>query len=181
MLQIYLFPSVYTCIIISKRVKIQSNLPASFSLKTYFLQQNFHQHHGRYLHSRFCETRSHICAISPTRSELKSQYVRALCQELRLRKRLSERRAVGAASTLEAALPHNWPKGLQADIRNHRIRLRTGIHPRDNARSNPDDGGKSMRPCCTAFPFNRISIGIQTFDDATLKLLESLARCPAKP
>jgi len=127
---------------------------------------------GIYIHVPFCETRCIYCDFySTTRKELKSQYVRALCQELRLRRdylkgepvetvyfgggtpsQLTEEDFRQIFETLEAVY------GLKAA---HEITLE----------ANPDDLTKEYATMLHNLPFNRISIGIQTFEDATLKLL----------
>lgn len=128
---------------------------------------------GIYLHIPFCKTRCIYCDFySTTRSaELKAHYVQALCQELKMRKHYLKGEKVetiyfggGTPSLLEKedfALIFNTIReqyGLD-----HCIEI--------TLEANPDDLTPDYLEMLSAFPFNRISMGIQTFDDATLNLL----------
>lgn len=128
---------------------------------------------GIYLHIPFCKTRCIYCDFySTTRSELKTRYVRALCSELEMRKEyLKEERVEtiyfggGTPSQLEEGDFRQLFETIQKCYGMescHEITLET----------NPDDLSKEYLQMLSTLPFNRLSMGIQTFDDATLKLLK---------
>lgn len=146
---------------------------------------------GIYIHIPFCKTRCIYCDFySTTRSaEQKASYVQTLCQELKMRKDYLKDEAIetiyfggGTPSLLEKqdfALIFNTIRehyGLE-----HCMEI--------TLEANPDDLTPEYLAMLTTFPFNRISMGIQTFDDATLKLLnrrhnaqtaiEAVGRCRA--
>lgn len=143
---------------------------------------------GIYIHIPFCKTRCIYCDFySTTRSELKRRYTQALCHELSLRQDYLKGEPVktiyfggGTPSQLDendfrqifAAIEHTY--GL---LNAEEITLE----------ANPDDLTEEYTSMLRSLPFNRISMGIQTFDDSTLKLLnrrhtaqqarEAVARC----
>lgn len=128
---------------------------------------------GIYLHIPFCKTRCIYCDFySTTRSELKTRYVRALCSELEMRKEyLKEERVEtiyfggGTPSQLEEGDFRQLFETIQKSYGMescHEITLE----------ANPDDLSKEYLQMLSTLPFNRLSMGIQTFDDATLKLLK---------
>ncbi len=128
---------------------------------------------GIYLHIPFCKTRCIYCDFySTTRSELKTRYVRALCSELEMRKEyLKEERVEtiyfggGTPSQLEEGDFRQLFETIQKCYGMescHEITLE----------ANPDDLSKEYLQMLSTLPFNRLSMGIQTFDDATLKLLK---------
>lgn len=143
---------------------------------------------GIYIHIPFCKTRCIYCDFySTTRSELKHRYTQALCLELSLRQDYLKGEPVktiyfggGTPSQLDeddfrqifAAIEHTY--GL---LNAEEITLE----------ANPDDLTEEYTSMLRSLPFNRISMGIQTFDDSTLKLLnrrhtaqqarEAVARC----
>ena len=128
---------------------------------------------GIYLHIPFCKTRCIYCDFySTTRSELKTRYVRALCRELEMRKKYLKGEYVetiyfggGTPSQLEEE-----DFRLIFDV----IREQYGMeHCREiTLEANPDDLTPDYLKMLASLPFNRISMGIQTFDDTTLQLLK---------
>lgn len=126
---------------------------------------------GIYIHIPFCKTRCIYCDFySTTRSELKSRYIHALCKELQMRKEyLRESQSKRFTSVVE-------PSQLaEEDFREvfETIRKYYGMeHCREiTLEANPDDLTEAYAAMLQNLPFNRISMGIQTFDDSTLKLL----------
>lgn len=128
---------------------------------------------GIYIHIPFCKTRCIYCDFySTTRSaEQKNSYMQALCQELKMRKDYLKDEVIetiyfggGTPSLLEKE-----DFALIFDI----IREHYGLEHcvEITLEANPDDLTPEYLAMLTSFPFNRISMGIQTFDDATLKLL----------
>lgn len=127
---------------------------------------------GIYMHIPFCKTRCIYCDFySTTRSELKERYVDALCKELEMRADYLEGEPIetiyfggGTPSQLSrqdfekifTTLSHTY--GLDHCVET-------------TLEANPDDLRPEYLQVLSDLPFNRISMGIQTFDDRTLKLL----------
>lgn len=128
---------------------------------------------GIYLHIPFCKTRCIYCDFySTTRSELKTRYVRALCSELEMRKEYLKGERVetiyfggGTPSQLEEGDFRQLFETIQKCYGMESCREIT-------LEANPDDLSKEYLQMLSTLPFNRLSMGIQTFDDATLKLLK---------
>lgn len=127
---------------------------------------------GIYLHIPFCKTRCIYCDFySTTRSEQQARYVQALCRELEMRK------AYLKGETVETIY---FGGGTPSQLTPQEFRLlfdtiatHYGMeHCREiTLEANPDDLTEEYLHALSALPFNRISMGIQTFDDATLRLL----------
>ena len=125
-----------------------------------------------YLHIPFCKSRCIYCDFySTTRTELKRHYIHALCRELEIRHDYLPQEPVrtvyfggGTPSLLE-----------EADFRQIFQTLDTvyGLQEAEEItlEVNPDDLTPTYADMLSTLPFNRVSMGIQTFDDATLKLL----------
>ncbi len=128
---------------------------------------------GIYLHIPFCKTRCIYCDFySTTRSELKSRYVQALCRELEMRKGYLKGENIetiyfggGTPSQLEEGDFRQLFETIQKCYGMESCREIT-------LEANPDDLSKEYLQMLSTLPFNRLSMGIQTFDDATLKLLK---------
>lgn len=128
---------------------------------------------GIYLHIPFCKTRCIYCDFySTTRSELKTRYVKALCRELEMRKDY-----LGNEEVQTIYFGGGTPS--QLDFEDFRMIFDTidqhiGIkHCHEiTLEANPDDLTPEYLQSLASLPFNRISMGIQTFDDATLRLLK---------
>ena len=128
---------------------------------------------GIYLHIPFCKTRCIYCDFySTTRSELKARYIQALCQELEIRKAYLKGERIetvyfggGTPSQLEEEDFKQIFDTLQACYgMEHCYEI--------TLEANPDDLSVPYMQMLSTLPFNRISMGIQTFDDATLTLLK---------
>ena len=127
---------------------------------------------GIYIHIPFCKTRCVYCDFySTTRGDLKRRYIDALCKELTLRYDYLQGELVrtvyfggGTPSQLE-----------EEDFRQIFATLSTtyGLDACEEItlEANPDDLTENYVAMLRRMPFNRLSIGIQTFDDATLRLL----------
>ena len=127
---------------------------------------------GIYLHIPFCKTRCIYCDFySTTREDLKRRYVQALCQELRIRQDYLQGAPVETVY-FGGGTPSQLGEEDFADI----FRTLQEVYGLENAveitlEANPDDLTEAYVDTLRRFPFNRISMGIQTFDDATLRLL----------
>ena len=140
--------------------------------RTFASQLNYRTMAGIYIHIPFCKTRCIYCDFySTTHSELKSRYIHALCKELQMRKEYLRGEPVetvyfGGGTPSQLA---------EEDFREvfETIRKYYGMeHCREiTLEANPDDLTEEYTAMLQQLPFNRISMGIQTFDDATLKLL----------
>lgn len=127
---------------------------------------------GIYIHIPFCKTRCAYCDFySTTSDELKQRYVRALCRELELR-----RYYLQGAPIRTIYIGGGTPSQLdekELDMLFHTLEAIYGLQAAEEItiEANPDDLTDSYVNVLQRFPINRISIGIQTFDDPTLKLL----------
>lgn len=128
---------------------------------------------GIYLHIPFCKTRCIYCDFySTTRSELRDRYVEALCHELEIRKdylngetietiyfgggtpsQLTEKDFTLIFDTIQKYFGMEYCREITLE-------------------ANPDDLNMEYLKMLSKFPFNRISMGIQTFNDKTLRLLK---------
>lgn len=128
---------------------------------------------GIYLHIPFCKTRCIYCDFySTTHSELKTRYVQALCRELEMRKDYLKGERVetvyfggGTPSQLEEG---DFKLIFDAIQKNYGMAYCEEI----TLEANPDDLTPEYLHMLSRLPFNRLSMGIQTFDEPTLKLLK---------
>lgn len=125
-----------------------------------------------YLHIPFCKSRCIYCDFySGTDTSQRASYVQALCNELRLRSMYLPTRVLDSIY-----FGGGTPSLLQ---KNDFERLFEAIHTcftlsptaEITLECNPDDLTPSYVAQLQALPFNRISIGIQSFDDSELRFL----------
>lgn len=135
-------------------------------------KQNIRSMAGIYIHIPFCKRRCIYCDFfSTTQSEKKEAYVRALCKELELRRDYLPQEEIatvylggGTPSQLEEkdfgqifdTLYRLYPVSKDAEI---------------TLEANPDDLTPEYVSSLRSLPFNRLSMGIQTFQEETLRLL----------
>lgn len=127
---------------------------------------------GLYIHIPFCKQRCTYCAFySTTLYNIKEQYVDALCKELVTRKDYAGGEVIGTIyigggtpSTLSMSQLQRICDTIYA---NYRISESAEI----TIECNPDDLTADFLSELKQLPFNRISMGIQTFDDTRLKHL----------
>lgn len=127
---------------------------------------------GIYIHIPFCKRRCIYCDFfSTTRSEKKSAYVHALCRELEMRKDYLEGEDIETIY-FGGGTPSQLSKEELEEIFTYIYKV---YHIRPNAETtleaNPDDLTPEYVEMLRQFPINRISMGIQTFQKETLKLL----------
>ncbi|WP_321333449.1 radical SAM family heme chaperone HemW [uncultured Bacteroides sp.] len=128
---------------------------------------------GIYLHIPFCKTRCIYCDFySSTQSNLIKDYISALCRELEMRKEYLQDESIetiyfggGTPSLLSEKDFHQI-----FDIIEHTYGL--SACKEITLEANPDDLSPEYLETLSHLPFNRISIGIQTFNNATLRLLK---------
>ena len=128
---------------------------------------------GIYLHIPFCKTRCIYCDFySTTRSEMADRYVSALCRELELRKSYLDNEQVETiyfgGGTPSQLSKENFEKIFETIEREYNL----GNCEEITLEANPDDLTPEYIKMLASLPFNRISIGIQTFNEQTLRLLK---------
>lgn len=128
---------------------------------------------GIYLHIPFCKTRCIYCDFfSTTKSEEKGRYINALCKELRLRKSYLENESIETIY-FGGGTPSQLDKEDFVRIFNTINEVYDTQHCTEiTLEANPDDLQPAYIDMLASLPFNRISIGIQTFNESTLRLLK---------
>ena len=127
---------------------------------------------GIYLHIPFCKRRCIYCDFfSTTQSEKKDTYVDALCKELILRKEYLGNEKIetiyfggGTPSQLHK---EDFEKIFDVIFKIYDVVPNAEI----TVEANPDDLTEEYLNDLHSLPFNRLSMGIQTFNDHTLQLL----------
>ena len=127
---------------------------------------------GIYIHIPFCKQRCLYCAFySSTLYNIKEQYVDALCHEIAMRKDYLSNQTIstiyfggGTPSTLTI---EQLGKICKTIYNTHNI----ADTPEFTIECNPDDLTPEYLSGLKQLPFNRISMGIQSFDDTQLKRL----------
>ena len=143
---------------------------------------------GIYIHIPFCKTRCIYCDFySTTCSNQTENFVNALCQELKNRKDYLANEPIetiyfGGGTPSQLSI-ENFRQIFECIAQNF-----GQIEAKEiTLEANPDDLTEEYVSQLAQLPFNRISIGIQTFNDDILKLLkrrhnalqaiEAVARC----
>ncbi len=127
---------------------------------------------GIYIHIPFCKTRCSYCDFySTTQSQQIEKYINALCRELEMRKDY-----LGYEPVRTLYFGGGTPSQLQPESFEKVFHTLSSIYNMDECteitiEANPDDLTPEYLNNLSRFPFNRISIGVQTFQDNMLKLL----------
>lgn len=128
---------------------------------------------GIYLHIPFCRTRCIYCDFySTTQPEYKTRYVDALCRELVSRSDYLNGEPIETiywgGGTPSLLSPSDFEKIFVT------IEQQFGLAnvKEVTLEANPDDLSPGYLKALSALPFNRLSIGVQTFCDTTLQLLK---------
>ncbi len=144
---------------------------------------------GIYIHVPFCKTHCTYCDFySTTRNELKDQYVDALCKELAERQSYFPPYTTIETLYFGGGTPSQLSgKDFEKIFRTIRSYYSLASEAEITLEANPDDLNESYLQMLFDFPFNRISIGILTFDDEMLsrlkrrhnaaQALEAVTRC----
>ena len=125
---------------------------------------------GLYIHIPFCKSRCIYCGFfSTTMLDLRQQYVDALCQEMKMR-------CQGAENISTIYLGGGTPSQLTTDqLRQilHRAYIYNKVEKDAEVtiEVNPDDVTERFANDLTQLSVNRISMGVQTFDDKRLRFL----------
>ena len=127
---------------------------------------------GIYIHIPFCKRRCIYCDFfSTTQSEKKSAYVRALCRELEMRRDYVEGEEIETiylGGGTPSQLTEEELKAIFSSIYHiYKVKEDAEI----TLEANPDDLTPEYVAMLRQLPVNRISMGIQTFQEETLKLL----------
>ena len=127
---------------------------------------------GIYIHIPFCKRRCIYCDFfSTTQSKKKSAYVRALCRELEMRRDYVEGEEIETiylGGGTPSQLTEEELKAIFSSIY-HIYKVKTNAEI--TLEANPDDLTPEYVAMLRQLPVNRISMGIQTFQEETLKLL----------
>lgn len=133
---------------------------------------------GIYIHIPFCKSRCIYCGFySTTNKELKERYVDALIREIHMRKddfaRLGT--SLSPSSTSTVYFGGGTPSSLSVcDIERIVCALEStfnGTPSEVTLEMNPDDVTKDYIKAVRQMGINRISMGIQTFDDSRLQFI----------
>ena len=127
---------------------------------------------GIYIHIPFCKRRCIYCDFfSTTQSEKKAEYVHALVRELEMRKDYvgdEEIETIYLGGGTPSQLSHEELEEIFAYIyKVYKVTPDAEI----TLEANPDDLTPEYVSMLRSLPINRISMGIQTFQEETLKLL----------
>ncbi|MBQ9357864.1 MAG: radical SAM family heme chaperone HemW [Prevotella sp.] len=127
---------------------------------------------GLYIHIPFCKSRCVYCAFySTTRLNLCKRYVEALNKEMLLRKEETQQTisTIYLGGGTPSVLPMYLLKQLFIYI-NNVYKNRVG-EPEVTLECNPDDVTDAFVEGLRQLPVNRISMGVQTFDNKRLTIL----------
>ena len=127
---------------------------------------------GLYIHIPFCKQRCSYCAFySTTLYNIRERYVNALCKELAMRKEYAGGGTIetiyfggGTPSTLSMEQLQKICDAIYATYT-------VSVTPEVTIECNPDDLTPDFLAQLKRLPFNRISMGVQSFNDAQLKRL----------
>ena len=127
---------------------------------------------GIYIHIPFCKRRCIYCDFfSTTQSEKKSAYVRALCRELEMRQDYvggEEIETIYLGGGTPSQLTEEELKAIFSSVYHiYKVKEDAEI----TLEANPDDLTPEYVAMLRQLPINRISMGIQTFQEETLMLL----------
>ena len=127
---------------------------------------------GIYIHIPFCKRRCAYCDFfSTTQGEAAAAYVDAVCEELRLRKDY-----LGGDEVGTIYFGGGTPSQLSTPLLGKIIEVIYNIYKvrRDaeiTLEANPDDLTADYLRSISSLPFNRLSMGVQTFSDEVLRLI----------
>ena len=127
---------------------------------------------GIYIHIPFCKRRCIYCDFfSTTQSEKKAEYVHALVRELEIRKDYLDNEEIETIY-LGGGTPSQLSQEELEEIFAHIYKVyKVTPDAEITLEANPDDLIPEYVSMLRTLPFNRISMGIQTFQEETLKLL----------
>lgn len=126
-----------------------------------------------YIHIPFCQSRCLYCDFySTTHVAQKEQYVDCLIREMEERKSEWPSRARTLSIYIGGGTPSTLPPSMLVRLINAtQQRFNPEIDAEITIEANPDDVTPEWIEAIKQTPVNRISMGVQTFDDAKLKFL----------
>ena len=127
---------------------------------------------GIYIHIPFCKRRCIYCDFfSTTQSEKKADYVHALVRELEMRKDYLDNEEIETIY-LGGGTPSQLSQEELEEIFTYIYKVyKVTLDAEITLEANPDDLTPEYVSMLRNLPINRISMGIQTFQEETLKLL----------
>ena len=127
---------------------------------------------GIYIHIPFCKRRCIYCDFfSTTQSEKKAEYVHALVRELEMRKDYLGNEEIETIY-LGGGTPSQLSQEELEEIFTYIYKVyKVTLDAEITLEANPDDLTPEYVSMLRNLPINRISMGIQTFQEETLKLL----------
>ena len=129
---------------------------------------------GIYIHIPFCKSRCIYCGFySTVGTSFRQKYVDALCEEMRLRGRIRPVTVYlggGTPSQLSASQLIQLFDCMD-EVYGSMWQERDGQSIEVTMECNPDDVDESYASSVGTLPVNRVSLGVQTFDDARLQFL----------
>ncbi|SDS24946.1 radical SAM family heme chaperone HemW [Winogradskyella sediminis] len=127
---------------------------------------------GIYIHIPFCKQACHYCDFHfSTSLKKKDELVNALCQELELRKDEFKNSSVETIYFGGGTPSLLTNEELQVLIDSVYQNYKVSANPEITLEANPDDLSKERIIELSKSPINRLSIGIQSFFEADLKLM----------
>jgi oxygen-independent coproporphyrinogen-3 oxidase len=128
---------------------------------------------GIYIHIPFCKSRCIYCGFySTTGLDLRQQYVDAVCKEMDLHKRDGSF-CVNQIKTIY--LGGGTPSQLAGNQLRQLFQYINKVYGQGaeevTIECNPDDITSGYATMLSQFPINRVSMGVQTFDDQRLRFL----------
>lgn len=125
-----------------------------------------------YLHFPFCKSRCIYCDFFSTTSlDLRRRYVEALKRELSLRRDYLGRECVDTLY-FGGGTPSQMDVDMLAEVMDCVYTLfDISTHAEVTMECNPDDLSEAYLDGLRSLPINRLSLGVQTFDDARLRFL----------
>lgn len=140
-----------------------------------------------YIHIPFCRSRCIYCGFySTTALDLRQRYVDALCREMEIRGEWREVRGeridietvyIGGGTPSQLTIPQLrqlfiyinkvYAHPLDTSLSSHLLPLTTEV----TIEVNPDDVTVEFAAMLSQLPINRVSMGVQTFDDQRLQFL----------
>ena len=133
---------------------------------------------GIYIHIPFCRSRCIYCGFySTTALDLRQRYVDALCREMEIRGTRKEEGGKRNGEEIETIyLGGGTPSQLTPSQLRQLFIYINKVYPLTSEREitievNPDDVTVEFAALLQQLPVNRVSMGIQTFDDQRLRFL----------
>ena len=128
---------------------------------------------GLYIHIPFCKSRCIYCGFySTTNSELRQRYVDAVCKQMQLSHQDGENLGKIETIYLGGGTPSQLTERQLQQLFIYINKVYGMEHVREvTMECNPDDLSQEYVTALSRLPINRISMGVQTFDNNRLRFL----------